>query len=234
MDDMKKGLVMPKETLLQFSRTYARIFADPESLAYASSGVNARIQRLSTAWTNFSQKLYAESKGGIKGGLAIATDALIALTKHIDDLALITKVLGTAIGVAFVKHLGQAIIRLVAYKAALIGAADAQLLFTNRAALLAGTTTLANLGLAQAGFFAGLSKIFATIPKWTLVTAAIGSTVLVLKDAEIGTIRVASEFEKLTESINEYEQQLTLGGFLSRNLDKMWEGLKAIGSSIGT
>jgi tape measure domain-containing protein len=205
MDDMKKGLVVPKETLLNFSRTYAAMFADPASLEYASQGVNAHIQRLSTAWTNFANKIYEESKGGIKGGLDIATNALIFLKENMTLLVNTTTILGSALGIALVTQLS------VATKALLVARNAAMMASAGMVTLEAASASLAGLSIWSN------MKIFATstitlLPPWVKLVAILGTAVMVLKDLEVGTVTVKSSLNQLNGTAIDVKKSITLGG----------------------
>jgi len=204
MDDMKKGLVVPKETILNFSRTYAAMFADPASLEYASQGVNAHIQRLSTAWTNFATTVYEQSKGAIKGGLSIATSAVDFLTKHMTALANITVVAGVALGGALVMHLGKATLAYMQASKAVIAFAAAQ------TTMLGTSVAVGELGLLQTikAFTVGT---LAAIPSWVSLVAALGTAVMVMKDLEVGTVTVKSSLNQLNGTVIDVKKSITLG-----------------------
>jgi len=203
MDDMKKGLVVPKETLLNFSRTYAAMFADPASLEYASQGVNAHIQRLSTAWTNFATTVYEQSKGAIKGGLSIATSAIDFLTKHMTGLANIAVVTGTVLGGALVMHLGKATLAYLQASKAVIAFAAAQ------TTMLGTSVAVGELGLLQTikAFTVGT---LAAIPPWVKLVAIVGTMVMVLKDLEVGTVKVMSSLDQMDGKAIEVQKSITV------------------------
>jgi len=226
MDDMKKGLVVPKETILNFSRTYAAMFADPASLEYASQGVNAHIQRLSTAWTNFATRVYKESQGAIKGGLSIATAAIDFLTKHMTGLANITVVAGVALGGALIMHLGKATVAYMQASKAVIAFAAAQ------TTMLGTSVAVSELSLWQTikNFTTGA---LAAIPPWVKLVAIIGTAIMVLKDLEVGTTKVISSMDKLDGKATEVQRSITVGDvvlgswdLLTEKAEKYWNLVK--------
>jgi len=216
MDDMKKGLVVPKETLLNFSRTYAAMFADDASLKYASQGVNAHIQRLSTAWTNFATKVYEQSKGALKGGLSIATNALDFLSKHMDGLTNAVVGLGTALAGALIVHLGAATVAYMQASKAVIAFAAAQ-------SLARGVTiATGELGILTTikAFTVGT---LAAIPPWIKLVAVLGTAVMVLKDLEVGTVSVMSSLDQASGMAVEIQKSITVGDVALASWDILLE-----------
>jgi len=227
MDDMKKGLVVPKETLLNFSRTYAAMFSDPASLSYASQGVNAHIQRLSTAWTNFATTVYEQSKGAIKGGLSLATSAVDFLTKHINGLTNVVVVLGTTLGVALVSHLGMAT------KALLLTRNAASLAASSMVSLEVATASVAGLSIwANLKMFA--TSTLAAIPPWLKLVAVIGTAVMVLKDLEVGTVNVMSSLNQIGGKAVEVQKSITVSDLAIASWDMLIEKATKYWDMIGT
>ena len=219
MDDMKKGLVVPKETILNFSRTYAAIFADPASMAYASQGVNASIQRLSTAWTNFATKIYEESKGLIKGGLSIATEAIDTLANHMTLLKNVATVTMTVMGVGLVTQLGRATLAMMATRNAAVAAAGAMSALTGVSATAGGVSALSTIGT----YF---KNIFLSIPSWVKIVAVIGTAVMALKDLEVGSVKVTSALDKLNGKALEVEKSITVSDLAIASWDLLYEKAK--------
>jgi tape measure domain-containing protein len=214
MDDMKKGLVVPKETILNFSRTYAAIFADPASMAYASQGVNAHIQRLSTAWTNLAVEIYEKSKGLIKGGLDVATASLEFFRTHIEGVTDVVVGLSLALGTSLVVQLGKVTLAMMATRNAAIASAGAMTALTGVSATAGGVSALATLGT----YF---KNIALSIPPWLRLIAVLGTAGMVLKNVEAGTTVVTSSIKTLNGQAVKLEESITIGDMVLAGWDAL-------------
>lgn len=82
IEDMRAGTVFPKETLAQFAATYKAIYADTNSLAIATNGLNANWQRFQSTIIYATQDIYNNVKEYLIGGLKLATTAIETFAQH--------------------------------------------------------------------------------------------------------------------------------------------------------
>jgi tape measure domain-containing protein len=105
MEDMKKGLVLPKETLAKFAATYRDFFADTSSFALAARGLNAELGRLSNSWTYLVQSIYENTSGKITASVKLFANGLELIKNNLEALNAAFSALLIMAGGSFLSHL---------------------------------------------------------------------------------------------------------------------------------
>ena len=167
MEDMKKGLVLPKETIAKFAATYRDFFADTSSFALASRGLNAELGRLSNSWTYLSQSIYEDMSGTLTSGARLFASSLDFVKNNLDAVTSATISLSLVTGASFLAHLVSKTAA-AAITVGSLGIAMTRLNAANAAATeITALTTVANSG----NFFQKLGVILPDIFAWLLKIA---------------------------------------------------------------
>ena len=162
MEDMKKGLVLPKETIAKFAATYRDFFADTSSFAIASRGLNAELGRLSNSWTYLSQSIYEDMSGTLTSGARLFASSLDFVKNNLDAVTSAAISLSLVTGASFLVHLVSKAAA-AAITVGSLGIAMTRLNAANAAATeITALTTVANSG----NFFQKLGVILPDIFAW--------------------------------------------------------------------
>lgn len=162
MEDMKKGLVLPKETIAKFAATYRDFFADTSSFALASRGLNAELGRLSNSWTYLSQSIYEDMSGTLTSGARLFASSLDFVKNNLDAVTSAAISLSLVTGASFLSHLVSKAAA-AAITVGSLGIAMTRLNAANAAATeITALTTVANSG----NFFQKLGVILPDIFAW--------------------------------------------------------------------
>ena len=244
MEDMKKGLVLPKETIAKFAATYRDFFADTSSFAQAANGLNAELGRLSSSWTYLVQGVYEGVHGVIIGVVKTANNILITLKNNLNAVAIAS---GLAFGVGVTSFLGHYIskLALAAVTAETAGKAYKALAAANIANFAAGNIGGASAGLAaltakgtSGTFWEKLTVIFpdilanlAKFAKFASILGAVTSSIYAISQAEVKvgdtTVKVADivalGFTKMKTSAKEFFDTIEISPFgkLLLGMDKL-------------
>ncbi len=105
MEDMKKGLVLPKETIAKFAATYRDFFADTSSFALAARGLNAELGRLHNSWTYLVQAIYENTSGKITASVKLFANGLELIKTNLDLVSAAFSSLLIMAGGSFLSHL---------------------------------------------------------------------------------------------------------------------------------
>jgi tape measure domain-containing protein len=105
MEDMKKGLVLPKETVAKFAATYRDFFADTSSFALAARGLNAELGRLHNSWTYLVQAIYENTSGKITASVKLFANGLELIKNNLEALNAAFSALLIMAGGSFLSHL---------------------------------------------------------------------------------------------------------------------------------
>jgi len=107
LDQMKAGLVKPKDTVPQFLAFYKSVFAPQNAFETASQGYYANLGRMENEYIRLSESIYKKFSSNLIGGVKVGTDALKTLRENLDGILLVLKdigiVGGAVLGIAALK-----------------------------------------------------------------------------------------------------------------------------------
>lgn len=223
MEDMKKGLVLPKETIAKFAATYRDFFADTSSFAQAAKGLNAELGRLSSSWTYLSQAIYEDVSGLLTNSVRKASSLLLTIKDNLEAIGIATSI---AFGIGATSFLSHYIskLALAAVTAETAGRAYKALALATTANFAAGSIGGANSALTAltAAGTSGtifdklkilLPDILANLTKFAKLVSVVGGVTLAIEGAinyttKLGNVTVTgkdlivSSWKDIKEAIN--------------------------------
>lgn len=222
-EEMKKGAVTAQQTMLQFTRSYAKDFIEAASIA--SVGFNAELGRMQNSFTNLGEAIYGQTKGPMidfMQGMSKITNYIAEGIKGNNNFTTSLKEMGNFISSIMIGAFSSLILKysLLAAEAVSTGTAVKALWaaftpFTAVTAVVGGlayiATSIKDIKNASADAILDLNALLQKLGQAKKDSAEV--TKLNLSGEQLNAVRELDRAAKLTEEkVKQAQARLSQGG----------------------